>query len=492
MCRVNNFECKKAAVVDTGDGEKQGGFVPRLRLLPAEGEIGMGWGKVRVMKCVVSVLCALVLMLTALMSPKAGAAETYALEDLYRIALIQAERIRISEENLAVSRLGREKALSYLLPRASAFGAFTRYSDDKRNAAGSLIQPETAGSWGVRLDETLSLSGRELTALSMSKDLIVQSRFELDAVKEEYLLNVAAAYYEVLKSGKNLDIADANLNRLLKYRDAAEKRLKVGEITKTVLLRAEGELSGARSDRLKAANLHDLAKKVLARVAGISGDYSLRESPVETSELPPLSVEQDTANRERPDLKGLEIQRKLAEDQVRVTRGAYWPSLSLSAVYSGADQDPASSNLNRESIYGTLSLNFPFFEGGLRQAEVKEALARERQAHHRYEDLKKTIGVEVQSAYLEVVTQKGQIRFLDDQLAFAKDNYFAVSRQFEFGLSSSIDVIDANTLLVSAERKLAEALYSYQVARLKLKKATGMLLKTAVGTQGRTGEATGG
>jgi len=148
--------------------------------------------------------------------------------------------------------------------------------------------------------------------------------------------------------------------------------------------------------------------------------------------------------------------------------------------------------LNRESIYGTLSLNFPFFEGGLRQAEVKEALARERQAHHRYEDLKKTIGVEVQSAYLEVVTQKGQIRFLDDQLAFAKDNYFAVSRQFEFGLSSSIDVIDANTLLVSAERKLAEALYSYQVARLKLKKATGMLLKTAVGTQGRTGEATGG
>jgi outer membrane protein len=255
-------------------------------------------------------------------------------------------------------------------------------------------------------------------------------------------------------------------------------------VTKTVLLRADGELSGAQSDRLKAANAAALAQANLARIVGIPQGFELREEPYVEGELQPLAFYRETAEKERSDLKSLEIQKKISEDQVRFTKGSYWPSLSLAAVYAGADQDPASSTINRESIYGAALLNFPFFEGGLRKAEVKEAMARERQTNYFYEDLRKAIGIEVESAYLEIATQKGQIRFLRDQLAYARDNFNAVSRQFEYGLSSSIDVIDANTLLVSAEQKLAEALYSYQTSTLKLKKATGVLLRAVTGPQG--------
>jgi outer membrane protein len=52
-----------------------------------------------------------------------------------------------------------------------------------------------------------------------------------------------------------------------------------------------------------------------------------------------------------------------------------------------------------------------------------------------------------------------------------------VARQFEFGLSTSLDVMDANTLLVSSERKAALAAYNYQYALLVMKKATGTLLQ---------------
>jgi outer membrane protein len=149
----------------------------------------------------------------------------------------------------------------------------------------------------------------------------------------------------------------------------------------------------------------------------------------------------------------------------------------LSGVYSGADQSPMSSTLNRESIYAGAALSFPIFEGGLRVAEVKEARSKEKQSQFLYEDLKKTIEVEVQSAYLDLVTQKAILKFLEDQQAFAKDNYQAITRQFEYGLAQSIDIIDANTLLVSAERKVAEAGYNYQAAILTMKRATGVLLK---------------
>jgi outer membrane protein len=128
-----------------------------------------------------------------------------------------------------------------------------------------------------------------------------------------------------------------------------------------------------------------------------------------------------------------------------------------------------------------LSLNFPFFEGGLTRAQVNEARARERQSGLLYDDLKKSIGVEVQGAYLDLVTQKGILKYLEDQVVYARDNFNAVSKQFEFGLAQSLDIMDANTLLVTAERSLVQAVYDYQVAILRMKKATGTLLKTVIG-----------
>ena len=62
------------------------------------------------------------------------------------------------------------------------------------------------------------------------------------------------------------------------------------------------------------------------------------------------------------------------------------------------------------------------------------------------------------------------LKFLEDQLAFARDNYKAVLRQFENGLAVSLDVMDANSLLLSSEKNVAEALYNYQLAYLKSKK----------------------
>lgn len=432
--------------------------------------------------------CLFVLLLWA--SPPGILAQEYSLDDLYRTALKAAEKIKIFEENIAIAQAGKSKALSYLLPRLTTFASFTDFTEAKYGAAGtipipggaivfpgSMIQPHAAGAWGIRLDESLSLSGREFTSLKISEDNLEKNRLDAYAMKEDYLLAVAFAYYNVLKAEKNLDIAEANAERLSTYRTAADKRLRVGEATKTVLLRAEAELSGALSDRMLAKNNLDLAIAQLKRIVGLKDDFKLKKEPPASRDVASIETFLTTAMMERSDLKGLEIQKKLAERQVRYAGGAHWPSLSVSGVYSGLDQSPAASTINRESIYAGVALNFPIFEGGLRMAEVKEARSREKQSGYLYDDLKKTIGIEVQAAYLDLMAQKAMLKFLDDQLAFAKDNYQAVARQFEFGLAQSVDVMDANTLLVTAERKISEAGYNYQMAVMRIKKATGVLLK---------------
>jgi outer membrane protein len=224
----------------------------------------------------------------------------------------------------------------------------------------------------------------------------------------------------------------------------------------------------------------ELAMAVLASNVGLKEALTLREEAPVGMEIPPLDVFTQRAFTQRADLRSLEVQRDIAADLIKYAEGAFWPNMTLTGAYTGADQRPGPSTLNRESLYGGVALNFPFYEGGLRKAEVSEARARERQAALLYEDAKKAVDIEVRSVYLDLETQKGLLQFLNDQLVFARENYLAVSRQFEFGLSNSLDVLDANALLVSAEQRVASADYRYRLAILKMKKATGELLPSAM------------
>ena len=199
----------------------------------------------------------------------------YTLDELYKIALERSERIKISEEDVFVAEKNKDKALSLLFPKLSGVGTYTGYKDRKISDSGSQTQPYESASWSVRLDQTMSTSGRELTALKMAKDNIEKNKMDLFSVKETYMLLVTNAYYDVLKAGRLVEISQANIVRLIKYRDAATTRLKIGEVTKTAVLRAEAELSGAQSDLVKAENLFSSTKAVLQRIVGLEGDFDL-------------------------------------------------------------------------------------------------------------------------------------------------------------------------------------------------------------------------
>jgi outer membrane protein len=406
----------------------------------------------------------------------------YTLNDLYQQALVNSEKIKFAQENLYIARVGKDKAWSLLIPKLTAFGTYYHFSEQKVTISGILIQPNESGTWGVRMDESFSLSARELNALRIAGQNITKNEYDLDATKSDFVLAVAAAYYDTLKAKKTLEIAASNMERLTQYRDYVTKRVKVGDLTRTALLRAEGELSGARSDYLKATNALKITRAALIRITGIDDEFRLIETSIPAEEGLVLDKLRNTAFEKRSDLKSFDVQIDIADEQIKYAKGAFWPYLNLFAIYNGSDQYPASAapgtqTLNRESILAGVGLTFPFFEGGLRVGELNEAKSRRRQAKLAYDDFRKSVDVELQSAYLDLETQRGTLKFLEDQLAFAEDNFNAVIRQFDNGLALSLDVMDANSLLLSSEKNVADALYSYQLAYLRLKRTSGTLVQ---------------
>lgn len=423
------------------------------------------------------------------------ASEQYSLSDLYRIALERSERVKMSEEEVLLAETQKNKARSVLLPTVSAFSNYTKYNQSQK-FGDLVIQPDWSASWGARIDKSFSLSGRELTAYRSSKDNIERSKYELSATREGYIYQVASAFYDVLRAGRAVEIAEDSVLRLTKHRDEASVRLKQGEVTKTALLRAEAELSGARSELRKTQNNQKLAKAVLSRTVGLTGDLEIKET-VPQNHGPDLEViggefvNQATALErlkshalsQRAEVKALELEEKISRDRVKYAQGAYWPGISIEGGYIGRDDGPSAPFSSKETIYGGISLSMAIFEGGLRKADISESKARERQAKLAVDDFKKTISIEVENAYLDLMTEQEIIQSLEAQLAFAKDNYNAVSRQFEFGLATSIEVMDANTLLLTAERQLADAGYLRDLSLLRVERATGTLLDIAMGSQ---------
>jgi outer membrane protein TolC len=420
--------------------------------------------------------------------------QVYTLEELFGIALQRSEVIKIAEEQHSISRYGEDRALSSLVPDLSAFGQHTRYSDKKtRNSF--LLQPEQTSEWGFRLVETLSLGGGEFFSLGIARKETEKSFYDLRAIKENHLYRVAEQYYAVLLSRRVQEIAESNLERLKKHRDSAARRLEVGEVTETVLLRSEAELAGARSEVVRAKNDLRIDRVRLADLAGIDGPFDLAEPPLDDMqadshegrirkefvmagcELPLLDCLKESAFRMRPELKAKEYSKKIAEESVRVARSADWPNISLEGVYMRQENEPSSSFGLKERIYGTVRLDIPIFEGGRRRADTAEARARLRQAEYEYQQTKDSIGVEVESAYLFLIKEAAALGHLRAENMYARDNYISVTKQFEHGLSDSVDVMDANDLLVSSEKSLANAKYRFELALLRLKKATGRLLE---------------
>jgi len=407
--------------------------------------------------------------------------KTITLDEAYRLALVTHETIRLAEEDLYQAERGEDKALSQLLPTVTAEGTHTRYSQKKTSEL-TVIQPDESSRFELKLTQPLYTGGKEWSARRQAKKVTEGGKEALYFTKEDILMKVSNAYYGVLKAVKGLEIKESALTRLKEQRKVAEARFRVGEVAKAVVLRAEAEVAGAQAEVVKAKAEMEIAMDRLARLIGLPKGFKIAEPPPQTTVVERVDRLITTALEKRRDYTKARIDEEVAKEGVTYSKGNFLPSLKLDGVYSRRDQDPiASAFYNRESTYATLTLTFPLFEGGLRKAELAEARSKLRQAELKRLNLRKDIELEVREVFYNMDALNSAIESYKRQVAFAEENYKMVFKQFQHGLATSVDVVDANTTLLSAQSGLTNATYDLQLAILDLKKRTGVLLDEVTG-----------
>ncbi len=416
--------------------------------------------------------------------PALGHGPLIPLTEAYRLAIHNEERIRIASHELGKARLLPWRAITQLTPRGDIQGTYTRNKDEISFVGGDILPPG-AGSlfstgsvirpldrWtGIfRITQPI-LEPAFFATRQLGKAAVRESAERYAFTVREVLFGVARAYYGVLRSQTQARIATETLGLSQDELRHAQVRFRVGEVTKTDVLRAEVAVEQARRQVVTDHNRLRLAFTTLARTIGVPEPLAvaqpepLRYSPVPYDRL----LEQ--AYSQRQDLRAQELLVEVARQRKNLVLARYAPRVSARWEFPRLD---AETFAERDKFW-TLFLNFevPLFDGGARELDLIEENRNLSQARLRVEQFRKDIQVELRDALLTVETLGSTLDTLAKEVNLAQENYTITSKQYRVGLATSLDLNTALNALNQVRTQRTDQTYAYQIALLRLRHTTG-------------------
>lgn len=404
-------------------------------------------------------------------------AQPVTLGEAYALALQQGEEVRIGEEGVRQAKDDISRARSTVLPQVTLKGSYARYPEETGQFG--IIQPRDSYGAEATLEQALYAGGKNKAGIRIARRSVDVAAADVRLVREQLLFRVAEVFYALLRAQKNVEIQTRNVERLAEHRRLSELRYKVGEVTESILLRAEAELAGARAELVARQNDLAVAKRELQLLTNLPESVEVVEPPLPETGPETLDELRAVARQHRDDLLKSQLQERIAEDRVALARGSLVPSVTAEGSYFRRAQDPESPFFIGESWFIGGRVQFPVFDGGLRRADLRQAKSRLEQGRLTTARLAKQIDLDVTSANLNLEAVTRALESREEQVRFAKKNYEMVSKQFTFGLATNLDVLDANQALIEAERDVIAGTYDRALAILNLQRSAGRFLSLA-------------
>jgi len=393
-----------------------------------------------------------------------------------RLTLAEAQRLAI-QNNPQFAAAQSTAAAAYQVPnqyranfQPNMFGSFTSVGADNgsRLAAGALNNPtvyDRVGS-GLSISQMITDFGRTNNLVGMAKLQAEAQDQNTEDTRARILLAVSQAYFGLLRAQAVMKVADQTVSQRQVVADQvsalAESKLKS---TLDVSF-ANVNLSDAKLLQVQAQNDVKTAEAELATAMGLPGQTGFIVSDEPTP--PPLPdrvndlIQQAIQNR--PDLKDLQLQQSADVRFAKAEHDLYYPSVGLIGT---AGLVPTGYALV-PGRYGAVGLNVtvPIFNGGLFKARQTEAELKAKAAGQNVNDLENRIARDVRVAYLNATTAQDRLALTQQLLQQAQLALGLAQTRYDYGLSSIVELSQAQLNLTSAQIANATAQYDYQTQRV--------------------------
>lgn len=296
--------------------------------------------------------------------------------------------------------------------------------------------------------------------------------------------NIAAllkqTYIVVLVLHERIKLQQESLQRNEKALQDARSLLAQGRALRVDTLRAYTSVKNLEPDLLKLSYAIEVGKQQLKTLTGIDSlqDVELTDSLVLPSSSAILSEEEiyNEAKLHRADLKALELQQQLADQQIKLAAAPMKPAVSLNAQYLLQTQV---NNFNYfKSYYPSTpfvgaQVTVPIFSGHKNKAKVKLAKIEKDQSVVRSANAYEELKAEVKKVVADVQETTARIQTSANVKETAKLSYEITQYRYAKGVASRLELTDAELALTTAQSNYLEAIYDYLSARIELERTIG-------------------
>jgi outer membrane protein len=292
-------------------------------------------------------------------------------------------------------------------------------------------------------------------------------------LENEVAAAVASLYVSYGRSSARIEEIRANVDLFTKLRQLALDQKNAGVGTRLDTTRADVQLSRQQQALLVAANQRDLAQLALLRAIGADFETDLVLTDDWTRAIaapPPLQAALEAARRQRPELTVLEQQLRLAELNIAAARAERLPTVEAQAL--GTESGNRVRDLEWSRTVAAV-VNVPLFTGRRIEARVAEAQARRDQVLLQQNDTERQVEQEVRRALLAYDSARSRVELATQGVQLAQDELELASDRFKAGVTSSIEVDNAQTSLSTARDLRIDALADEAQARFDLARSTG-------------------
>jgi outer membrane protein len=289
---------------------------------------------------------------------------------------------------------------------------------------------------------------------------------------------VSVAFYNVHRAEELLKVARERSTATAEQLRVAKARFDANVAPRFDVIRAEAEAANAQLDVIRGDNEISLAQAAFNTALGreVLTPVSLVLSPRPQPGAITLADAQAVALRHRPQLAALRSSIEGRQAEVRSRRAEQKPQVSMTGAYDRTNPGGFASQTFRYNV--GLVMTFPFFDGGLVKARIREALATLGQQHQALEAARQQIDLDLQQAILDIREAQQRRDTAQKEQLSAREALRVAGVRYRSGVGTNVEVTDAQVAVSRAGQEVANAVFDLQVALARLESAMGVSLET--------------
>ena len=334
--------------------------------------------------------------------------------------------------------------------------------------------------FGATATQTLYNGFQTANRTRQAESQVAGARETLRVTEQQVLLDAATAYMNLIRDQAILDLNRRNVEVLTEQLKQTRDRFNVGEVTRTDVAQAESRLAAGRSQLLQAQSNYVTSQANYRRVIGVNPGRLDPGTPVDR--LSPATVQRAITEGEThsPSVLAAMYGVDVAELAVKISEGALYPNLGLTAAYTQQyDVQPQQLRNTNVSILGQLTV--PLYQGGAEYSAIrqnKETLGQQRLNVDVNRDQARATVVQ---SWGQLDAARAQIEATTAQVNAAEIALNGVREEARVGQRTTLDVLNAQQELVNARVALVTAQHDRVVASYTLLAAVGGLSMQRLG-----------